>query len=164
MATSTPTLEAVLAAIKTAVLSVASVGTVKSSDHPFEDDLEWLEQQSLLDLPSWDAWIVELRGVSEAEGAAAGEVYDIYSIGIRHWSSRTDNADWSQEARELSEAVREAISGNEDVFRIGGQVQLFTPETVSFDSHEKVNIRGTEGDQMVFRSVLSLAVEARRWA
>lgn len=164
MPTSTPTLEAVLAAIKAVLLSVGSIGTVKTSDHPLEDDMEWLEEQALLDSSTWDAWIVELRSVNEAEGPAAGEVYEIYSIMIRYWSKRTDDADWSQKARELAETVREELSGNEDVFRIGGQVQLHTPETVSFDSHGKVSIKGTEGDQMVFQSVLSLAVEARRWA
>lgn len=164
MPAASPALETVLAAIKTKIETLPSIGTVKTSDHTLEDDVDFLEDQGLLDADTMDVWIAELLGSHEQEGDAAGEVYDIYGIRIRYWSIRTGDPDWSQKARLKAEDVRQLLTGNTDVFRIGGQVQLFTPETVQIDSHGKVNIRGTEGEQMIFQTVLSLAVEARRWS
>lgn len=164
MAASTPALETVLAAIKAEIEELADIGTVKTSDHTLEDDVEFLEAEGLLDTSSMDVWIVDLLGSREIEGEAPGEVYDIHSIGIRYWSIREGDAEWSKKARQKAAEVQEKLSGNADVFRIGGQVPLYTPETVQIDAHGKTPIQGTEGTQMVFQTSLSLAVEARRWS
>lgn len=165
MAAASPALEMVLAAIKTEIEELADIGTVKTSDHTLEDDVEFLEAEGLLDTSSMNVWIVDLQAAPEVEGDAPGEVYVIYRIGIRYWSIREGDADWSKKARQKAAEVQEKLSGNTDVFRIGGQVPLLdTPETVQIDSHGKIPIQATEGAQMLFQTTLSLAVEARRWS
>jgi hypothetical protein len=164
MPASTPTLEAILAAIKTKMDAVPGIGTVFTSDHPKDDDFEFLDNEGFLDADTADVWLIDLRGSVEVEGPAVGEIYNIHSIWIRYWSIRTNDPDWSKKARELAEDVREALSGSSDIFRIGGQVQLFTPETVQIEEHGKVAIRGLEAEQVIFRTLLGLSVEARRWA
>lgn len=164
MTVATPALETVLAAIKTRLEALADIGVVKTSDHTLEDDIEFLEEQGLLDTSSMNVWIVDLQGSREVEGDAPGEVYVVHSIGIRYWSIREGDAEWSKKARQKAAEVQEALSGNADVFRIGGQVPLYTPETVQIDAHGKTPIQGTEGTQMVFQTSLSLAVESRRWS
>ncbi len=163
MVNAIPSLEDVLEAIKDEMETVSGVGTVLTSDHPLEDDIEFIETSGLKVDGSMDVWIVELSQVREIEGESAGEIYDLYDVGIRYWSMRTNDAAWSKKARQLVELVRTALAGNPNIFAIDGQTQLFTPETVKFESHGKFNITGVDGDQMVFRSVLSLTVEARRW-
>ncbi len=163
MPASTPTLEAILAAIKTKMDAIGGIGTVRTSEHPLDDDFEFLDNEGFLDGDTSDVWLIDLRGSSEVEGPAAGEVYDIHSIWIRYWSIRTNDPDWSKKARIQAEAVRAALSGSSDIFRIGGQVQLVTPETVQLEDHGKVAIQGVEGPQIIFLTLLSLSVEARRW-
>jgi hypothetical protein len=165
MATATPALETVLEAIKDAIDAIADIGTVLTSDHTLEDDIEFLEVQGLLDASSMNVWIVDLQAAPEREGDAPGEVYVIYQIGIRYWSIREADPDWSKKAREKAASVQAALSGNPDVFRIDDQVPVLdTPETVSVDSHGRTQIQGVEGTQMVFQTSLSLSVEARRWS
>lgn len=163
MAAPTPALETVLAAIKTAMEAIASIGTVRVFDHTLEDDVEFLDEIGLLDADSMDLWIVELEGVSPEEGSAPGEIYEIYNLRIRYWSIRTGDEEWSKGARQKAASVCDALSGNAAVFRIGGQVQLRTPETVAIDSHGPTSIQGPEGGQLVYQTMLSLSVEARRW-
>lgn len=165
MAAATPALETVLAAIKTKMDALADIGTVLTSEHTLEDDVEFLESLGLIDASSMNVWIVDLQGAPEIEGDAPGEVYVVYRIGIRYWSIREGDSEWSKKARLKAAEVQETLSGSSDVFRIGGQVPLLdTPETVQVDSHGKVPIAGTEGTQMVFQTSLSLSVEARRWS
>lgn len=165
MAAATPALETVLTAIKDAIDALADIGTVLTSDHNLEDDIEFLEVKGLLDTTSMNVWIVDLQSSREVEGDAPGEVYVIYQIGIRYWSIREGDEEWSKKARQKAAEVQEALSGNSDVFRIDGQVPLLdTPEVVQIDAHGKTPIQGTEGAQMLFQTSLSLAVEARRWS
>jgi hypothetical protein len=164
MPTSTPSVEAVLTAVKTAIDALPSIGTSITSDQTIEDDVDFLDNLGLLASSSMDLWVIELRGSAELEGGGQGEKYEIYSVWVRYWSIRTGDAEWSKKARLNAEAVRETLSGNANVFRIGGQVQITdTPETVQLESHGRRTISGTEGPQMLYESILSLEVEARRW-
>lgn len=164
MPASTPDLEDVLDAIKAEMQTISGVGTVLTSDHTLEDDMDFLEDEGLLDSDDMDLWIVDLRASQELEQGAPGEVYDVHDVRIRYWSIRTADPDWSRKARQKAEEVRALLSGNASVFRVDGQVQLFTPETVSIESHGRAAISGAEGGQMVWQTVLSLQIEARRWS
>lgn len=159
----TPALETVVTAIKTEMDAIASLGTVLTGLHGLEDDVEFIKKGAYIASGSMNLFFIDLKGVDEVEGDAVGEVYEIYDLEIRYWSLRTNNANWSKEARQKAESVRDKLFGNTAVFRIGGQVQLRTPETVQIESHGPEEIRGTDGSQMVYLTVLSLRVEARRW-
>lgn len=163
MPAATPTVETVATAIKTAMDAIASLGTVYTGFHGYESDVEFILKNSLISSGSMNAWFIDLKNIREVEGRAIGETYELYDIEIRYWSLRTANADWSKEARQKAESVRDAISGAASIFRISSQVQLQTPETVQIEAHGPVDLRQAGGTQMVYLTVLSLAVEARRW-
>lgn len=157
----TPTLDTAIAAVVTAL---AGQGTIINGFHALEDDVELLEVNGYIASGSANVFFVDLRGLDEFEGPGSGELMERYHIEIRYWSIRTGNSDWSKEARVKAEAARDAISGVASVFAIGGQRQLYTPETVEIDSHGQESIRSASGDQLVYLTILSLQVEARRWA
>lgn len=163
MPASTPSVESVLAAIKAQIETLPGIGVVKTSDQAIEDDMEYLVELGVDGLADFDVWVVELRGAPEREGDGVGEKYLTYSFWIRYWSLRTNDQDWSQKARIQAAAVQELLSGNANVFRVGGQVPLHTPEAVTIESHGKRTISGDEGPQMIYQTVLTLEVEARRW-
>lgn len=164
MPASTPALETIMTAVKTALDAIASLGTVYTGFHGLESDVEFIIKNSLVASGSMNAWFIDLKGTREQEGQAIGEAYEQHELEIRYWSLRTNNANWSKEARQKAESVRDALSGASSVFRIGGQVQLRTPETVQIDSHGQVDLRHFGGTQMAYLTVLSLTVEARRWS
>lgn len=160
-----PTLEAVISAIKTAMDAISSLGTVYTGFHGLEDDEEFILKNSLISNGSMNAFFIDTLGVDEREGDAAGEIFELYQIEIRYWSLRTNDSDWSKAARQKAEAVRDALSGAAAIFAIGGQRQLVTPETVRIASHGQEDIRGGEaGPQLVYLTRLVLSVEARRWS
>lgn len=159
-----PTRAQVETAIKTALDAISSLGTVYKGFHTLEDDREFLVKNSLISSGSANVFFILPVGSPEREGEAAGEVYVFHQFEIRYWSIRTGVAEWSGEARTKAESVQDTLSGNPAIFRIGGQVQLETPETAQIVSHGPDRIRdGEQGEQMVFLTVLSLVVEARRW-
>lgn len=165
MTAPTPTRATVETAIKTALDAISSLGTVYKGFHTREDDVEFLKVNALLSAGSADVFFIMPVGSPEREGAAAGEVMVFHQFEIRYWSIRTGVAEWSGEAREKAESVQDTLSGNEDIFRIDGQVQLETPETVDIVSHGPESIRdGEAGEQMVYLTILRLTAEARRWA
>lgn len=165
MAAATPTVEQVITAIETAMNAISpSIGTVYTSFHTREDDVDFIRINGLISSGSMNAWFIDLVNVEEAEGPAAGEIYEFYQIAIVYWSLRTNNADWSEEARIKAESVRTALSGLAAVFAISSQRQMNTPETVRLLSHGPKEIRGTEGQQMVYETVLGLTAEGRRWS
>jgi hypothetical protein len=157
-----PTQDTVLAAVVTALGS--GVGTVVNGGMVLEDDAEYLEVNGLLSTGSFNVLFVDLRGIEEFEGPGSGELMQRYHVEIRYWSLRTASADWSKEARVKAEAARDLLSGAASVFAINSQRQLYTPETVQIDSHGPDSIKSASGDQMVYVTVLSLQVEARRWS
>lgn len=157
----TPTLAQVVSGVTTAL---SGQGTILSGFHTLEDDVEYLEVNSYVSSGTANVFFVDLRGVEEFEGPATGETMERFNLEVRYWSIRTGNADWSKEARVKAEAARDAISGASGIFAIGSQRQLYTPETCQIDSHGPDSIRSASGDQMVYLTILSLQVEARRWA
>ena len=158
-----PTLETVITAIKAVMDAISSLGTVLTGYETLEDQVEVVERGNYISSGSMNLWFLELDAIDELEGDSPGEVYEQYNIIIRYWSLRTNNADWSKEARTKAESVRDALSGLASVFSVGSQRQLRTPETVGIASHGPASIRGTEGEQMIYQTVLRLSVEARRW-
>lgn len=165
MPAATPTVETVIAAIKAEIDAISGIGTVLTGFHTLESDVEFIRNGAYVASGSMDLWFIDLRDADEFEGRAIGETYERYGIEIRYWSLRTNAAGWSKAAREKAESVRDALSGAASIFRIGGQVQLETPETVKIDSHGQVDLRQGDGaTQMVYLTVLSMMAEARRWS
>lgn len=166
MPTGTPSVETVITAIKTAIDAIASIGTVIVSDSPLEDDVEWIDVNSYISNGSMNLWVIELAGDETFEGSAVGEFYSRYDVRIRYWSIRTNNADWSKEARQKAQSVVDALTGVPSIFAISSQRQLHTPEVLRIVSHGPREIRDVAqgGTQMVYETVLALTVEARRWS
>lgn len=166
MPTATPSLETVIDAVAAALGGIASLGTVLKREHHLEDDVEFLEVNGYISGGSLDLWFIDLEATSEFEGQGVGEAYTRYHLRIRYWSMRTNNADWSKEARVKAQSVCDALTDNAAVFEIAGQVQLFTPTTVGVASHGPLQIRddARAAGQMIFETVLGLTVEARRWS
>jgi hypothetical protein len=167
MATAVPALETVIDALYTALVAInPSVGTVRKGEHTLEDDVEHIEVNSLISGGSLDVWFIDLESTSPYEGKGVGEDYDIYNLRLRYWSMRTADADWSSKARIKAQSVADALTRNPAIFAIGTQVQIFTPELVAIVSHGPAQIRDVARSQgqMIFETILALAVEARRWS
>ena len=165
MAAAVPTLATVMTAIKTAMDAVVpDIGTVFERFHTYEDDVSFLERNSLIVADVLSIWFIELIGIDEIEGPASQEFYEVYNIEIEHWSIETDDADWSKTARDKAETVRDDLNGAAAIFAIGGQRQVFTPETISITSHGQREIRGDDKAHMIYGTILSLQVEARRFS
>lgn len=165
MPAAAPTIEQVIDGISTVLSAIGGIGTVLKRDHTLEDDAEWIDVNSYISSGSMDLWIIELEGSSPFEGEGVGELYERYAIRIRHLNLRTANADWQKEARQKVAAAVEAMTGHASVFAIGGQVQLFTPETVAVQGPAPSQIRDIRrgGGQMVYEAILRLTAEARRF-
>lgn len=164
MAAASPTMETVATAIKTRIDTISSIGTVIVNDHSYEDDVEYIIRGGFMSGGSLDLWLIDIASVDEVEGPATGENYAIYNFRIKYWCVRTNATDWSKTARTKAESVRDELNKNASVFAISGQRQLRTPETCSIESHGQYDLRGTEGSQMVYQTILSLSVEARRFS
>ena len=165
MVAAVPTVEQVIDGVHSVINAIGSIGTVLKRDHTFEDDVEFIEINNYITSGSLDLWIIDLESTSPFEGEGVGEAYDRYTIRIRYWSMRTNNPDWSKDARLKAQSVVDALTGHDSVFKIGGQVQLFTPTTVGIVSHGPAQIRDItrNAGQMVYETVLILQVESRRW-
>lgn len=163
MAAAVPTVEQVLTAIKTALDAVGSLGTVVTYDHRFEVDMEYLETIQNRTTGDLDLWIVDLLSVDENE-RTGGELMEFYRIRARYFNIRKNSATWGQTARTALEAGRTALARNANVFAIGSQYQLETPEAVDVAEFGKREVSDFRGSQTVFLGDLRLTVEARRWA
>lgn len=158
----TPTIETVITAIKTAMDAIASLGTVLTGFHTREDEVSVITRGGYISSGSMNLWFIDCKEIRELEGEATQEFYEQYVIQITYWSLRTNNADWSKEARQKAESVRDALTGVSSIFAINYR-QITTPETVQIAEHGPHDIAGAEGTQRVYRTVLELVVEARRW-
>jgi hypothetical protein len=165
MPAAAPTIEQVIDGVSAVLSAIGGVGTVLKRDHQYEDDVEWIDVNAYISAGSMDVWVIELEGTSPFEGQGVGELYERYAIRIRYWNLRTANADWQKEARQKIAAAVEALTGHASVFAIGGQVQLFTPETVAVQGPAPSQIRDIRrgGGQMVYEAFLRLTAEARRF-
>ena len=160
----TPTLNEAIDAVKTALDAISpSIGSVLTGFHTLADDVEFIENGSYKSSGSMNLFFIEGRSIPAQEGPSPGEFYEPYEISIRLWTLRTANADWSKEARAKAELARDELEGNPDVFRIGGQVPLRTPETVQLIEHSPTPIRDEAGEEMVYQTELRLTVEGRRF-
>lgn len=161
-----PTLSDVTAAVKLQMEAIVpSVGTVFAFEHKLEDDVEhFRESVQNQTTGAGDAWYIDLENTTSLEGPAPGENYVQYNLRIRHVNTRVNIANWSEISRELSQRVVDKLEKNTAVFRIGGQPQLRTPETVAVADVGKRQLDSAIfGPQMVMGSNLRLSVEARRW-
>lgn len=161
----TPTVEQVIDGVYSVLSGIAGLGTILKRDHTLEDDAEFIDFGGYISSGTMNLWIIELEGTNQFEGEGNGESYERYGILVRYWSLRTNNADWQKEARIKAMEAVDALRKNAAVFAIGGQVQLFTPETVSLAGPQPAQIRDIRrgGGQMVMEGVLRLTVEARAW-
>lgn len=159
MPTPTPTLETVLAAIKTRMDTVAGIGTVFTSEHTIEDEFRFARKYRDAGTGELKVWLVDVTDIPEEEGDSVGEVYSFYRIRIRCVTVLVNDADWVKKTRQKIELVRDELSGNAAVFGIGPQRQIKTPETISLTDFGP----RTMGDQLYVKGELSLTVEARRW-
>ena len=159
-----PTMDAVIEAVKTRLDTVSGLGTVITSDNPFEEDVDFIEINSHISSGSMNLFIVSAEAAPEFEGPASLEVYSRIQVIVQIWILRTGSATWDKITRDKAEAARDEISGNAAIFRIGGQVPVTgTPETVSLTDHGKGEISGDDGPQMIWKSELKFEVETRRW-
>ena len=168
MAAATPTLAQFLDAIHARLVALQAAGqaleghTVQKYEHRFENEyLEVVEAVQNSTTGEANIWILDVEAVDEDEPSdgAVGEIYEVYRARIRYLSVRANVANWSELARDKAEAVRNDLSKNTSVFRIGSQPQLRTPETVQFSSHEKIDRNG----QTYFESTLRPVGEGRRF-
>lgn len=161
MVAAVPTLEAAIDAVHGVVNAIGSIGTVLKRDHTFEDDVEWLKVNGYL-AASMDLWVIFNGQTQPFEGKGVGEGYDVYPILIRYWSIRTNDPDWQKAARIKARSVVDALADNSAVFG----VPLFTPTSVAMEgpSPRQIRDRARAAGQMVYETVLSLSVEARRWS
>lgn len=165
MAAAVPTIEQVVDGVHSVISPIGSIGTVLKAEHHLEDDVEFLKVNSYISGGALDLWFIDLASTTPFEGQGVGEGYDRYEIRVRYWSMRTNDPEWSKKARLKAVSVVDALVDHPSVFQIGGQVQLFTPTTAAIMSHGPAQIRDVAraGGQMIYETVISLTVEARRW-
>lgn len=168
MVAAVPTLDQVIDAIHGVMAGIGALSgnTILKGEHQFEDDVEFIEVNNLISGGALDVWFIDLESTSPFPGEGVGESYDRYNIRIRYWSMRTNDVDWSDKARDKATAVADALTDHASVFKIGGQVQLFTGTEVAVSSHGPAQIRDVarSAGQMIFETILSLSIEARRWS
>lgn len=165
MTVASPTLESVIAAVKTAIDAVnASFGTVLDADLKYESELEAIEdyQQGSGGGNEWaiDLWVVTCERIDEVAGEAVGENYSIFNVVCKYWNVRANDSTWEKTARTQVEAVRDAINQNSSIFRTTSVAIKGTPETASI---ERAGFENVEG-MLVYKARVVLQREARRWS
>ena len=138
-----------------------AAGTVLTSDLKEESEREGIEKYQNLTSKLIDLWVVTSGPPKEIEGPAPGENYRIYPITCLYWNVRSGDADWEKTARTQVETICDRLNQNSNVFRIGGQIQLRTEEVALVEAQGFETI---EDGMLVFKAVVTLQVEARRWA
>lgn len=156
-----PLLETVITAVQSAIDAVnPAYGSVLTSDFKEESERLAIEQYQQSD-GAIDVWVITADNGPEVEGEAPGEYYCILQIACQYWNVRVGDANWEKTARQLVTAIQTALSGNAGIFRIGGQVPLHdTPETATIESQGFQLVE----DMKVYKGVITLQVEARRWS
>lgn len=140
-------------------LSSASLtATILHFDNRRSSELELLREYRG-GAPDYEAEIVLIEcDVDEIEGKAHGENYPIYRVELRHLYTKQDEEEISRIAKFRAEQIRAAVAGNSDIFRIGGQVPLRTPETASLSGRFV-----DREDSRYYESIIRFEVEGRRW-
>lgn len=167
MPTATPTQEAAVDAVHTAVSAISSIGTVEKFHHRFDADWEHVRKGGYVNSTTgaMNLWLIDVPEVDAEEGPATGENYLLYRIRIRYWSQRVAESDWQKEAREKVQEVVNALTLNTSVFAIGGQYPVRgTPMTVRFTGpEERFLADGNGSDHKVYEAIGTLTIEARAW-
>jgi hypothetical protein len=164
MPATVPTLDAIITAVAAAIDAVnETFGTVLVADQPYDSELEFIEEYRIDsggNEGKIDLWVVTSLAPEEFEGEAASENYCVYPILCRYWNIRVNDPIWEKNARLQVEAIRDALNKNSAIFRIGSQFQLIADETCSVEAQ---GFDEVEGEQRVYKAILKLEVEARRW-
>lgn len=159
MADPTPTYDQVVAATMAALATNGSA-TVLHFENRKRSELELLREYQSQAGPSYEVELVLVDvDVDSVEGKCFGEKYSIYKVKLRHLYTRQDEEEISRIAKFRAEKLRGLLEGNANVFRIGGQVPLRTPEVVA--------MRGEfveRDDSRYYESILTFEVEGRRWS
>lgn len=160
-----PTLDDFIAGIKTVMDAInPTIGTVVDRRHTYEDDVSYIVRNSLITSGTLKLWQIDLADDDPSEGLASQEFYTVHTVDIEQWSVETGDADWSKTARNRGVTVCNELTGDAAVFAIAGQRQLFTPETAQILFHGKDQIIGVEGPQMIYKTIVRVLGEARRWS
>jgi len=162
VATPTPSLTTVVDAVAAQINTITNIGTVLAFEHTVDDEQskEFVVKYRNVTTGVLDLWLVEVLDVLEIQGLSSGEFYELYHIQVRYLCVRIGASDWFKQARNQLELVRDKLAKNTAVFRIGGQPQLRTEETVSLGTFGRTpSVNG----KPLIQGVLKLTVEARRW-
>jgi hypothetical protein len=158
MATPTPTMDQVLAAVVTALSAASATTTVLHFEDRHKSELETIREYR--DPATFECDVAFVDADPEnVEGKTYGEHYVIYRVEVRHLYTCQDEQEISRIAKHRAELMRRAIENNANVFRVGGQVPLRTPETASL----KGRFVDRE-DSRYYESMIEFSVEARQWA
>lgn len=159
MADPTPTYDQVVNAVITALPAASVTATVLHFENRRKSELELLrEYQDAAPPYEVELLLIDVN-VDGVEGKTNGEVYAIYKVELRHLYTIQDEELISRIAKFRVEKIRSLLEGAAAIFRIGGQVPLRTPETVS--------VRGgfvEREDSRYYESTLTFEVEGRRWS
>jgi hypothetical protein len=160
MADPVPTFDQAMAAVMSALTSSTLSATVLPFENRLKSELELLRAHQDPDDPTAEVELVLVDADPDSvEGRTHGEVYTIYKFQLRHLYTTQDEEMISRIAKFRAEKIRTLLEGNSNVFRIGGQVPLRTPETVTstggFVERE---------ESRYYETILRFEVEARRWA
>jgi len=160
MADPVPTFDQAMAAVATALSGGSLTATILPFESRYKSELEFLRAyQDPDDATAEVELLIMDADVDSVEGRTHGEMYTIYRFKLRHLYTMQDEEMISRIAKFRVEKIRTLLEGNSNVFRIGGQIPLRTPETVS--------VAGAFVDReesKYYESILSFEVEARRWA
>ena len=155
----TPTFDQVIAATLSALSSASLTGTFLYFENRRSSEVEMLREYRQ-GAPDYEAEVTLIDcDVDDIEGKAHGENYSIYRVTLRHLFTKQDEESISRIAKFRGERIRNVLTGNEDIFRIAGQVPLRTPETVTL-----VGTFVEREESKYYENILKFEVEGRRWA
>lgn len=166
MGTPVPEVDPVIAAIKVEMDAIGTVGTTFERDHNLDDVIEHLRTQQDAGSGLIKVNHIDCESVIPLKGPAAGEAYRQYQIIITRYDLRVGDPDWVKNALADDQLVIDKLTKNDAVFAIAGQRQVRTEDVVGAREQGKTLLSGPIFivPQTVYRSILTLAVEARDWS
>lgn len=154
----TPTYDEVVNAVMAELRAASLTGVFLHFENRRMSEAELLREYRSA-APDFESEITLIEcDVDDIEGKAHGENYSIYKVEVRHLYTRQDEEEISRIAKFRAERIRNAITGNTDIFRIGSQVPLRTAETASLSGRFV-----DRDDSRYYESVIRFEVEGRRW-
>lgn len=164
MADSTPTLEQVYAAVVGELNAMSPLpGVIYHYENYLDEEQELIEKVQHHDASAeCKLLLVSCPSIEEVEDGAVGENYSVFHMRVRLVHVISMDPQWSRIAQRIAERVRTQLNKNQNVFAIGGQRQLLTPETVQLEELGQKPVG--EGGTMTYQANLLFQVEARRWS